>query len=333
VGAPARAIAIYFGTDRKPDGRDPARYGVEPGDLQVGIARVSVPLDRTLRPTGTLPELPTTLGRRRAPDPARDIFVERVEPQGEVFWDDAVRRELLYDSTRTAVIYVHGFATRFEQALRRAGQLAADLPFDGAMLVYSWPSRGEVGPLAYFRDDKTLPASQPVLRRFLERVLAESRAERVCLVAHSMGTLLVARTLKEMHDAAPGVRFDQVVLAAPDIDTTSFARSLAPALTGIARRVTVYVSSHDRALDVAKAASSYPRVGQAGAGMQVLPGIDVVDASQAEEGEFGHAYLGTSNAVLADLRAVLAGVPASARRLERRQRPDGLVYWELLGDN
>jgi len=188
-----------------------------------------------------------------------------------------------------------------------------------------------VGPLAYFRDDKTIAASQAMLRAFLERVLAHTGAERVSVVAHSMGTLLVARTLKELHDARPDVRFDQVVLGAPDIDTTSFRRSLAPALTGIARRVTIYASQHDRALDVAQRASSYPRVGQAGPGLLVLPGIDVVDASAAADGEYGHGYLGASNAVLADLRAVLAGVPPAARRLERRQRA-GLTYWELLGE-
>jgi esterase/lipase superfamily enzyme len=146
-----------------------------------------------------------------------------------------------------------------------------------------------------------------------------------------MGTLLVARTLKELHDARPGLRFDQVVLGAPDIDTTSFRRSLAPALTGAARRVTIYASQNDRALAMAERASSYPRVGQAGPGLLVLPGLDVIDASAAEQGDFGHGYLGASNAVLADLRAVLAGVPAAARRLERRQR-GGRAYWELLGE-
>ncbi|HEX5818947.1 MAG TPA: alpha/beta hydrolase [Gemmatimonadales bacterium] len=330
-GAIARSVVLFYGTDRAPDGREALRFGTSPGELAVGTARVSVPLDRVARPTGTLPDLPSTLGVRRAPVPARDIFVERVQPMGEVYWDDAVRQELRYDSTRTVVVFVHGFATPWEQALRRAAQLAVDLPFDGAMAVYSWPSLGEVGPLAYFRDDKTIAASQPMLRAFLERVVERTGAERVSIVAHSMGTLLVARTLKELHDTRPELRFDQVVLGAPDIDTTSFRRSLAPALRGIARRVTIYASQHDRALAVAQKASSYPRVGQAGPGLLVLPGLDVIDASAAEEGEFGHGYLGASNAVLADLRAVLAGVPVAARRLERRQRA-GLAYWELLGE-
>ena len=330
-GAVARSVTVFYGTDRRPDGRESLRYGAVQGELSVGAAQVSVPLDREARPTGTLPDLPSTLGVRRAPAPERDIFVERVAPMNEVYWDDAVRQELRYDSTRTVVVFVHGFATPWEQALRRAAQLAVDLPFDGAMAVFSWPSLGEVGPLAYFRDDKTIAASQPMLRAFLERVLEHTGAERVSIVAHSMGTLLVARTLKELHDTRPGLQVDQVVLGAPDIDTTSFRRSLAPALTAVARRVTVYASAHDRALDVAQKASSYPRVGQAGPSLFVPAGVDVVDASSAERGDYGHGYLGTSSAVLADLRAVLAGVPAAARRLEPRRRGE-LRWWELLGD-
>lgn len=332
AGAIARTRTVFYATDRRPSGRaEPeGRFGAEPGELEVGVATVSLPASRQARPVGVLPPLPSFLGIRRAPEAARDVFITRVEPQHEVWWDEAVRQELLFDSTRTLVVLVHGFATDFETAVRRAGQMAVDLPLDGALVAYSWPSRGEVGPLAYFRDGKTIEQSQPVLRAFLERLLEVTRAERVSVVAHSMGTLLVSRTLKEMHDARPGVRFDQVVLAAPDIDTTTFRRSLAPALQGIARRVTVYASQFDQALDVSQAASAYPRVGQAGPGLQLVPGIDVIDASSAGEADYGHGYYGGSSAVLADLRDVLRGVPAAARRLERRAR-GGQAYWELLG--
>ncbi len=333
-GAVARPVRILYGTDRAPTGRgEPwARYGADPGELEVGVATVTLPLDRSARPAGTLPDVPSRFGRRAPPDPARDVVLDRVAPEPEVYWDADVQQELQYDSTRTAVVFIHGFATDFETAVRRAAQVAADLPFPGAMLVYSWPSRGEVGPVAYFRDGKAIDASQPILRAFLEHVLERAGAERVSLVAHSMGTLLLARTLKEMYDARPERRFDQVVLAAPDIDTTTFRRSLAPALAGIARRVTVYASRNDRALELSQAASAQARVGQAGPGLLVVPGVDVVDASSAGTSDFGHGYYGGSNAVLADLRDVLRGVPAAGRRLERHER-NGLPWWELLGGN
>jgi esterase/lipase superfamily enzyme len=339
--APPRAVVptgpavqrfVYFGTDRAPTGDTTAhaRYGAGQGDLQTGVARVSLPTDRTRRPTGELPPIPM-LGRfRRAPDPSRDIFLERTIPLDAPLWLEQVRRQVALDPRRAVLIYVHGFANSFEDAVRRGAQLAYDLPFDGAMLVYSWPSRGEADPVAYFRDDKTIAGSQAPLRAFLETVIEQTGAERVHLLAHSMGALLVSRTLKEMADQYPGTRFDQVVLAAPDIDTTAFRRTFAPALQKIAQRVTVYASRYDKALDLAQAASTYPRVGQAGASLLVLPGLDIIDASSAGPTEFGHGYFSGSNAVLADLRELLLDRPPASRRLQPRQRGT-LTFWELLG--
>ncbi len=330
---PAVQRFVYFGTDRAPTGDTTAawnRFGTGQGELTLGLARVSLPTDRTQRPTGDLPAIPM-LGRfRRAPNPARDIFIERTIPLAAPLWTEQLRRQVALDSLKSVLIYVHGFANTFEDAVRRGAQLAYDLPFDGAMLVYSWPSRGDANPVAYFRDDKTINGSQAPLKAFLEKVIAESGAERIHLLAHSMGTLLTSRTLKEMADQYPGVRFDQVVLAAPDIDTTAFRRTFAPALTQIAQRVTVYASRFDKALDLAQTASSYPRVGQAGASLLVLPGLDMIDASSAGPAEFGHGYFSGSNAVLSDLRDLLMERPPSARRLQPRQRGT-LTFWELLG--
>jgi esterase/lipase superfamily enzyme len=294
------------------------------------VARVAVPTDRTLRPTGSVPPVPVLGPFRRTPDPRRDIYIQRTSPLAEPLWVQQVQRQLALDSTQSILVYVHGFANTFEDAVRRGAQLAYDLPFTGAMLVYSWPSRGETNPVAYFRDDKTVNGSQAPLREFLETVVNKTGAQRVHVLAHSMGTLLVARTLKEMADAYPGVRFDQVVLAAPDIDTTAFRRSFVPALSRVAERVTIYTSRYDRALDLAERASSYPRVGQAGPAMLVVPGFDTIDASVAGPADYGHGYFSGSNAVLSDLREVLLDRPASTRRLQPRQR-GAMTFWELLG--
>ena len=323
---------VYYGTDRALTGDSTAwsRYGIGQGELALGVVRVSLPTDRQARATGDLPPVPMLGVFRRAPNPARDIYMQRTVPLARPLWVEQVRRQVQLDSLKSILVYVHGFANTYEDAVRRGAQLAYDLPFDGAMLIYSWPSRGEISPVAYFRDDKAVNGSQAPLKEFLELVLAETGAERVHVLAHSMGTLLLSRTLKEMADQYPGTRFDQVVLAAPDIDTTAFRRTFAPALQKVAHRVTVYASRYDKALDMAQTASSYPRVGQAGSAMILLSGLDTIDASSAGPAEFGHGYFSGSNAVLNDLRDLLLERPASARRLQPRQR-GALTFWELLG--
>ena len=40
------------------------------------------------------------------------------------------------------MVFIHGFNVPFEDAIYRTAQLAHDLDFDGAPILYSWPSRG-----------------------------------------------------------------------------------------------------------------------------------------------------------------------------------------------
>ena len=39
------------------------------------------------------------------------------------------------------LVFVHGYNVDFDNAVRRAGQLAYDLNFDGPTFLFSWPSR------------------------------------------------------------------------------------------------------------------------------------------------------------------------------------------------
>jgi esterase/lipase superfamily enzyme len=125
----ARSVTLFFGTDRAPDGREALRFGIAPGELAVGTARVSVPLDRVAAHRHAARPAESRLARR-PPAPARDIFVERCSRWERCTGTTPSARSCA-DSTRSVLVFVHGFATPFEQALRRAAQLAADLPFEG----------------------------------------------------------------------------------------------------------------------------------------------------------------------------------------------------------
>jgi esterase/lipase superfamily enzyme len=50
----------------------------------------------------------------------------------------------LQASKATPLVYVHGFNTKYEEAVLRAGQLAYDLKYQGPVLVFTWPA-GSVG--------------------------------------------------------------------------------------------------------------------------------------------------------------------------------------------
>jgi esterase/lipase superfamily enzyme len=58
-----------------------------------------------------------------------------------------------------ALVFVHGYNTSFDNAIRRAGQLAYDLKFDGPVFLFSWPSRERL--LSYITDGDSARLSAP----------------------------------------------------------------------------------------------------------------------------------------------------------------------------
>ena len=72
---------------------------------------------------------------------------------------------------REAFVFVHGYNVSFEDAARRTGQIARDLKFQGAPILYSWPSRASL--FSYSADEATVEVSAVRFAEFL-RKLAES---------------------------------------------------------------------------------------------------------------------------------------------------------------
>ena len=97
-------------------------------------------------------------------------------------------------SEKDAFVFVHGFNVTFAEAARRTAQLAHDLGFNGAPILYSWPSRATLVGYVGDQDDAELTAGN--LRRFLYKIVAESGARRIHLIAHSMGNRALTYALR-----------------------------------------------------------------------------------------------------------------------------------------
>ena len=124
--------------------------------------------------------------------------------------------------------------------------------------------------------------------------------------------------------------FDRVVLAAPDVDADHFQRDLAPRLLQTSRQVTLYASSDDRALIASKQVHGYPRAGESGAQIVVIPGVETIDVSGIDLSLLGHSYYGDNGAMLRDLfQLVHDGLPAGQRTSLLPQGYGDLTYWRL----
>lgn len=229
------------------------------------------------------------------------------------------------------LVFIHGYNVDFQSAVRRTAQIAVDLPFEGVPVCYSWPSQGTL--IGYPVDESNAEWTETHLRDFLLELARESGAQSINVIAHSMGNRPMTHAMREiawqMSDAEPAP-FDRVVLAAPDVDADRFRRDLAPALTTVANQVTLYASSDDQALVASKQVHGYPRAGESGLHVVVVPGVETIDVSGIDLSLLGHSYYGDNESMLRDLYEVVrARLPAPHRALLMARQQGELIYWQL----
>ncbi len=322
-------VPVFYATDRKVTGEAlPAGfYGTERGPLDLGVCEISIPRDHRM---GKL-ESPSILKLEFHENPARHIVLLAVTPlSGEAFYSQLGAR-LEQSQQRGVFVFVHGFNVTFEDAARRTAQIAYDLGFNGAPILYSWPSQGALGE--YTVDETNVEWTIPHLKLFLKEIVARSGARTIHLIAHSMGNRALARALQEI--ALEQARTEQVaafreiVLTAPDIDAEVF-QGLASEIKKTGARVTLYASSNDEALRISQEIHGNPRAGESGDRIVVLPGMDTVDVSAVDTSLLGHSYYGDNRSVLADLfRLLQEGKPPGERPRLLPKEKNGLRFWEF----
>ena len=305
-------VTVYYGTDRQATGeRTPSTwFGGDRGTLSFGTCEVSIPLGHQL---GEL-ESPSWLRLEFTEDPREHVVLLGIEPQDQQRFLRQLAARVAADPKRRAFVFVHGYNVGFADAARRTAQIAYDIGFRGAPILYSWPSQD--GLVSYTVDENNARWTEPDLTRFLRAVLTDTPAEEVYLIAHSMGNRPLTSAFIELKRQQPALaaRVREVILTAPDIDADVFRNELAPKMAAGGTRLTLYASADDKALLASKKVHGYPRAGDAGAGIVVLSSVETVDASGVDTSFLGHSYFAETRSVLADiLLLVREGRRASER--------------------
>ena len=312
-------IRVFYATDRLRGGTTPndfysdqRRAEETQGSFDLGQCDVAIPYKHA---PGEI-ERPSMWKLEFREDPAKHVVLLNVSPLASSLWQREVRSNIAESSEGAALVFVHGFNVDFASAARRTAQIKYDLGFRGAAILYSWPA-----PNNYIECEGNAIWTLPHLMEFLTRYVQQSGAKRIHLIAHSMGTRVLATALKDLAaaSAAGPVRYDQIVLAAPDIDAAVFKTQIAPRIVKAAARISIYSSSNDLALAASKTAHRYKRLGEGGANLTTFPEwpqIEVLDATSVDESLLGHSYYGNSPTILRDVRGVLAGLGAAARGLK-----------------
>jgi esterase/lipase superfamily enzyme len=321
-----RVHELFYATDRKSTkSQDPeAYYSGERSDsaqLELGVCNISVPMTHQ---KGVL-ESPSFLRLEFQYDPDKHIMMRVPTPLPADRFYTKLTARVKQSERKEAFVFLHGYNTSFASAARKAIQLAADLNFDGAPILYSWPSLGMFR--GYFTDEKNVVWSVPHLETFLEQVAQRSGATRVHLIAHSMGNRAMSEALRRIAERPSGPRFQQIVLAAPDIRVNEI-QALERAMVPLAHRVTLYASRNDDALILARILDGIARAGES-IFDSVVPGMDAVDASAVRTDFIGHGYFAASTSVIADLKQLLHDDAAPQSRRLVPAKLANLLYWVI----
>lgn len=338
-------VDVCFASDRKPQtSGSKLTFSHERNDeLALGFARVSIPKDKH------------EFGKRERPEKLRFIWIEygrETEDPDKHFVLKNV--ELLDKNTFTSksksilikskfyknqvILFIHGFNVSFDDAIYTAAQITWDINFDGLPCIFSWPSKAELSLTGYNYDMNSAQQSRNRLAYFMKLLSGIKEADRISIIAHSMGNLALLEALRQMPPSTPTSRkpYSELILAAPDLDRDNFL-SIVAGLPKYAQGITLYASANDKALEASKAlAASIPRAGDVPAdGPLVISGIDTIDASSVSDYMFGfnHNYFATDRSVVADIgRLILNNErPPLSRNTTFRviTKSTGESYWKF----
>lgn len=325
-------VPVFYGTNRSRTGSDDPNtfYGHGRAFLDLGIVRVSVPKNRSV---GEIPVPPRRWRGDVEAARSRYFILDGIERFATDYEFSAALGDTVDQSERREVlVYIHGFNTTFRQAAERAAQLSVDLELDGAPTMYSWPSRGSV--LSYFADrNQIIDQFARDLRNFLFLIKNDAGADRIHIVAHSMGSEFLLAALEDLAGIyGPHTNyqmFDHIVWASADVEAQRFAATI-PGVSHLARDMTVYASSRDRALRISRMIQGgRQRAGDASPPLPVIiGGVPTVVTTRMTTQGVGHDDF--SGPALNDFRAIVwLSLSPEERCILVTRRNDAGVFYEI----
>jgi esterase/lipase superfamily enzyme len=331
-------VRVYYGTNRvqTAETKPALVYGNSRADLQYGYLDVTIPRSHQEAQLETQPRwVELTFSTDQAAMRSQYILLDKVMPLDKSEFVRALHQQISESKFKDVFIFVHGFNNTFEDAARRTAQMAYDLDFDGTPMMYSWPSQGSA--TAYAVDEAAVGISGRRLADFMETVVAQSGAQRIHLIAHSMGNRALLEALQTyLAKRAPDNRrhiFGQIVFTAPDVDRDYFSDAI-QSMAESAERITLYASDNDLALRSSQFIHGAPRAGTAGDVIVKLAGLDSIDMSSVPADALGHSYFAANSGAIYDIfRLLWRGDPPPDRcGMSHPKMTNTLTVWSFNAD-
>ncbi|MDR7223482.1 alpha/beta fold hydrolase [Aminobacter aminovorans] len=282
-GESASTVQIYVSTMRARSNDLSLPYSAERAK-QLNFAKFEIGIPKT----HVAGEVEST---SRTPSPERNFIARTFQPYDDkaqfvaALDADLMRRP---EAEREIFIFVHGYNNNFADSIFRNAQIVHDYKVKAVALHYAWPSAGSLPLYVYDRDSAAY--SRDGLADTIE-IAARSKAKRIVLVGHSMGSYVVMEALRSLSLSGREKyisRINGLVLAAPDIDIDVFQSQLRD-IDKLPNPFMILVSKRDKALNLSGGLTGgHPRVGS-GADVAALQAenITVLDTSNLDGGSHG----------------------------------------------
>lgn len=186
-------------------------------------------------------------------DPSRDFVTTSADFLSNQSFAAAISAVAKETGRSRALIFVHGFNNRFDEAVYRLAQIVQDSKAPAIPVLFSWPSQGLVGLFAYQNDLANARNSRGSLDQVLDTVAQNRSIKEVTVVCHSMGCLptLEALQSRSARSGKIGAKVKNVLLVAPDVDVEFFRTRMSQ--MGTARpRFALFLSRDDGALKISQ---------------------------------------------------------------------------------
>lgn len=275
------SLPVFYATNRKPDGpADRRDYGNDvDSSLHVGVSDIEIVRKKGDAAQATWDDVCRASAGGQG-DPTFRLAGSSDFPTPAAFYD-AINRQLAVTPNHEVNVYVHGYYTKFDDAVTLLGKMLHCGARRGVVVCFSWPARQNA--LVYGGDVERARASAHYLADLIEGIAANTTAENVNVLAYSVGAACITDALLELRERhrektpeqlAKELRIGNVIYAASDIDTVTFGREQIVQIKKLAQYVVIYISRNDILLRM---------VGALGGGKSRLGGADRTQFTSEEQ--------------------------------------------------
>ncbi len=170
---------------------------------------------------------------------------------------------------RSLLVLVHGFKDNFEMTATKLAYFTYLLDVNTPVLIFDWPGDQSVTPWGYRKAVKLAAGSGAYLGDVLERIIREVKPQKLWIQSASLGCQVVCSAFEWMHQhpdlADPQAEISHVLMSGPDVSKDEFNNKFKDEMLALTEKLTVYVSSDDRALLVARILGGEKKFGRQGA--------------------------------------------------------------------